>query len=158
VTSIAVAEIEGLTIGDRTSDNRCAGALSCVYIDAMRVEAFAQSNGQPGGSKAAYRLMFGRLCRRTFEPSTVNTVTDTLDKLQGKTPPDVPAHEVDQCLPDPEKGSTDLGSDVLTQLPVGQLNDFFSKPTAVPCPSAPDPKNPGCVIGITITTGQPGLV
>jgi hypothetical protein len=149
VTSIGVAELEGITIGDRTSDNRCT---NCFYIDAMRTEAFAESNGQPGGSRAGYRLMFGRACRRTFEPSTTDTIEDSITKAQGGTPPERPAHEVDQCLPDPEAGSTDAGGEVLKQLPTDQLNDFFEHPAMIPCPGTDKP----CMIAVRITTGNPG--
>jgi hypothetical protein len=155
VTSISVGEVTGITIGDRTSDNRCT---NCFYIDGMRVEAFASSNGQPGGSRAGYRLMFGRLCRRTFEPSTVNTIEDSLAGIQGNPPENVPAHEVDQCIGDPRKegfpeGSADAGADVLKQVPVDQLNAFFEKPAVlgtVPCPGTGKP----CTIAIRITPGE----
>jgi hypothetical protein len=155
VTSISVAEVVGITIGDRTSDNRCT---NCFYIDGMRVESFASSNGQPGGSRAGYRLMFGRLCRRTFEPSALDSAEDSLNKLQGKPPGEVPAHEVDQCIGDPRKegfpdGNADAGADVLKELPVDALNDFFEKPAIIgeqPCPGTNKP----CTIAIHITPGQ----
>lgn len=155
VTSISVAEVVGITIGDRTSDNRCT---NCFYIDGMRVEAFASSNGQPGGSRAGYRLMFGRLCRRTFEPSSAQGVEDSLNKIAGNPPADVPPHEVDQCIGDPSRegfpdGNADAGADVLKQLPVDQLNDFFSKPAIIGDQTCPGSAKP-CTIAIRITPGQ----
>jgi hypothetical protein len=155
VTSVSVAEVVGITIGDRTSDNRCT---NCFYIDGMRVEAFASSNGQPGGSRAGYRLMFGRLCRRTFEPSTTNSIEDSINKIAGNDPVNIPPHEVDQCIGDPRKegfpdGNADAGGDVLKAINVDQLNTFFDKPAIIgeqPCPGSTKP----CTIAIRITPGE----
>jgi hypothetical protein len=155
VTSISVAEVVGITIGDRTSDNRCT---NCFYIDGMRVEAFASSNGQPGGSRAGYRLMFGRLCRRTFEPGTTQTAEDTVNKIANNPPAEVPPHEVDQCIGDPSRegfpdGNDDVGADVLKALPTDTLNDFFEKPAIIGDQTCPGSAKP-CTIAIRITPGQ----
>jgi hypothetical protein len=155
VTSISVAEIVGITIGDRTSDNRCT---NCFYIDGMRVEAYASSNGQPGGARAGYRLMFGRLCRRTFEPSSTQNVEDSINRIAGNEPADVPPHEVDQCIGDPSRegfpdANADAGADVLKQLPVAQLNEFFEKPAIIGEQTCPGSTKP-CTIAIKITPGQ----
>ncbi len=155
VTSIAVAEIEGITIGDRTSDNRCT---NCFYINAMRVEAFAQSNGQPGGSKAGYRLMFGRACRRAFVPGTTDTVEETILGAVGMPPEEISAHEEDQCLGDPRRegfpaGNADAGDEALRQVDVKTLNEFFDKPLVlgdVACPGT----NANCRIAIRINAGE----
>jgi len=156
VTSISVAEITGITIGDRTSDNRCT---NCFYIDGMRVEAFASSNGQPGGSRAGYRLMFGRLCRRTFEPSSAQSVEDSINKISGQPPAVVPPHEVDQCIGNPNDHkdfpdeNADAGADALKQIPVDQLNAFFEKPAIIGDQTCPGSTKP-CTIAIRITPGQ----
>lgn len=152
VTSIAVAEVAGITIGDRTSDNRCT---NCFYIDAMRVEAFSQSNGQPGGSRAGYRLMFGRACRRTFVPGT----TDTIEAIV-TGPQEIPAREEDQCLGNPNRegfpeGNADAGEEVLHEIPIDQLNDFFSKPAVIGDQTCPGSAKP-CTIAIKISIGNPG--
>jgi hypothetical protein len=161
VTSIGVAELTGITIGDRTSDNRCT---NCFYIDGMRVEAFASSNGQPGGSRAGYRLMFGRMCRRTFEPSALAGPEDTITSATGGTPEPRPAHEVDQCLGDPRRegfpnSNADAGSDVLrefqdivAQTPVEDLNDFFAKPLILGDQTCPGYDKP-CTIAIKLDIG-----
>ncbi|HVL32318.1 MAG TPA: hypothetical protein VM600_01920 [Actinomycetota bacterium] len=67
VTSIAVATLKDINIGNRTSDNRCT---NCIRIDWLRVEAFAQASGQEGGSSARYRVTAGRACRRGFNAET----------------------------------------------------------------------------------------
>ena len=154
VTSISVAEISGITIGDRTSDNRCT---NCFYIDAMRVEAFAQANGQPGGSKAGYRLMFGRACRRAFVPWTTDTAREALPPPIGAEAPE--AHEEDQCLGNPSRegfpeGNADAGADVLSEVPAEDLNAFFDEPLIlgmVPCPGTPG-KN--CRLAIRVNAGE----
>lgn len=143
VTSIAVAELTGITIGDRTSDNRCT---NCFYIDAIRVESFARSNGTPEGVRAGYRVMLGRACRRTFEPSTVNQVEDTITSATGGTPEDVPAKELDQCI-----GPNFPEEYTLTQLE--ELNAAFDEPIVLPgldCNGKP------CTIAIRIEAGKPG--
>ena len=155
VTSIGVAEVVGITIGDRTSDNRCT---NCFYIDGFRVEAFASSNGQPEGSRAGYRLMFGRACRRTFVPSTVNTVEDAISKAQGNPPEQVPAKEEDQCIGDPRREgfpttNADAGSDVLQNLPVSDLQAFFDKPIVLGDQTCPG-SGTYCRIAIRINTGN----
>ncbi len=156
VTSISVAEIEGITIGDRTSDNRCT---NCFYIDAMRVEAFAQANGQPGGSKAAYRLMFGRACRRAFRPGTTDTIEESILGALGQPTEEIKAHEEDQCLGNPSRegfpeGSADAGDEVLNEVPAPTLNEFFDEPLIlgmVPCPGTPG-KN--CRLAIRVNAGE----
>ncbi|MGH2725642.1 MAG: hypothetical protein ACRDKS_01570, partial [Actinomycetota bacterium] len=143
VTSIAVAELQGITIGDRTSDNRCT---NCFYIDAIRVESYARSNGTPEGVRAGYRVLLGRACRRTFEPSVVNTVEDTVTSATGGTPEEVPAKEVDQCV-----GPTFPEEYTLTELE--QLNEQFDEPLVLPgleCNGAP------CTIAVRIEAGKRG--
>lgn len=153
VTSISVAEIEGITIGDRTSDNRCT---NCFYIDAMRVEAFAQANGQPGGSKAGYRLMFGRACRRAFVPGTTDTLREAFPPPIGAEAPK--AHEEDQCIGNPSRegfpnGNADAGDEILNEVDVKRLNAFFDEPLVlgeVPCPGS----GANCRIAIRINAGE----
>ena len=155
VTSIGVSEIVGITIGDRTSDNRCT---NCFYIDGMRAEAFASSNGKPGGSRAGYRLLFGRACRRTFVPSTLDTVRDSVTKGTGGTPAPIPAKEEDQCIGDPSREgfpitNADAGSDVLQNLPIAQLQAFFDKPVVLGDQTCPG-SGTFCRIAIRISTGN----
>jgi len=100
VTSFGVAEINDITIGNRTAENICA---QCISIDALRVEAYARSNGQPGGSKAAYRVFIGRACYRSATG----------------------AKESDQCIAPP-------GQEALTQINTDQLNAFFENPMFLP--------------------------
>ncbi len=81
--SIAVAEINGLNIGNRTGDGRCT---NCFTIDSIRLEARAESNATGEGALAAWRLLIHRACR-------VSTANDA----QGN------AYEQVQCLnPDPD--------------------------------------------------------
>ena len=104
VTSIAVAELQDVNIGNRTSDNRCA---NCIRIDKVRAEAFTSTSGQPGSAEAAYRVIIGRACRRAFNADT--------------------GEEEDRCLPlDPRDPQ---GTDGLQHVEeIEQLNEFFSKP------------------------------
>jgi hypothetical protein len=60
VISIAVAELSGINIGNRTADNRCA---NCITIDSMRIEARAESDGTKEGALAAWRILIHRACR-----------------------------------------------------------------------------------------------
>jgi hypothetical protein len=155
VTSIGVAEVVGITIGDRTSDNRCT---NCFYIDGLRVETFASSNGQPGGSRAGYRLMFGRACRRTFVPSSLDSVRDSITKGTGGTPEPIPAKEQDQCIGDPSREgfpvtNADAGSDVLQNLPMDELQAFFDKPIILGDQTCPG-TNAHCRIAIRINIGN----
>jgi hypothetical protein len=60
VISIGVAELNGISIGNRTADNRCT---NCITIDSVRIEAFAQSDGTKEGAFAATRLLIHRACR-----------------------------------------------------------------------------------------------
>lgn len=60
VVSIAVAEINGINLGNRTGDNRCT---NCITIDSIRIEARAESNGTKEGALAAWRLLIHRACR-----------------------------------------------------------------------------------------------
>ena len=157
VTSIGVAEVAGITIGVRTSDNRCT---NCFYIDGLRVEAFSSANGQPGGSRAGYRLMYGRACRRTFVPSSLDSIEDSITKATGGTPAPIPAREEDQCIGDPRREgfpitNADAGGDVQREIPVDELNAFFDKPLVlgdVECPGSARP----CKIAVKISTGSPG--
>jgi hypothetical protein len=152
VTSIAVAEITGITIGDRTSDNRCT---NCFYIDGMRVEAFASSNGQPKGSRAGYRLMFGRMCRRTFVPGTTDSLREAFPPPIGEPAPE--AHEEDQCIGNPGREgfpntNADAGADVLQEVPIDQINEFFAKPLILGDQTCPGYNQP-CKIAIKIDIG-----
>ncbi len=139
VTSIGVAELGTINIGNRTSDNRCT---NCFSIDAIRVETFAQTNGDK--SRAAYRVMLGRACRRalvtTGEPASAFP------------------REVDTCLPLQDAGTGDPSapeSGGLHAIDTQAFNDFFSEPavlSGVPCPGT----NLPCTIAIRITAGQAG--
>jgi hypothetical protein len=60
VVSIAVAEINGINLGNRTGDNRCT---NCITIDSVRIEARAESDGTKEGALAAWRLLIHRACR-----------------------------------------------------------------------------------------------
>ncbi|MCA1832054.1 MAG: hypothetical protein ABR548_03055 [Actinomycetota bacterium] len=60
VVSIAVAEINGINIGNRTADNRCT---NCFTIDQIRVEARAESDGTSTGALARTRILVHRACR-----------------------------------------------------------------------------------------------
>jgi hypothetical protein len=60
IVSIAVAEINGINLGNRTGDNRCT---NCVTIDSVRIEARAESDGTKEGALAAWRLLIHRACR-----------------------------------------------------------------------------------------------
>ena len=139
VTSIGVAELGGINIGNRTSDNRCT---NCFSIDAIRVETFAQTNGDQ--SRAAYRVMLGRACRRAL----VTT---------GEPASDFP-REVDTCLPLQDLGSGDAKapeSGGLHAIDATAFNEFFAEPavlSGVPCPGTSLP----CTIAIRLTAGQPG--
>jgi hypothetical protein len=137
VTSVAVAEVQGLNIGNRTSDNRCT---NCFVIDAIRVEAFARTNGRQ--ARAAYRVMLGRACRRTFVPGVI-------EHALGETPP---PKEEDQCLgPNPPEPYTFDGSDER----VRRFNELFGEPIVLPgltCPGTGEP----CTTAIRIQLAQPG--
>jgi hypothetical protein len=139
VTSIGVAELQGINIGNRTSDNRCT---NCFTIDAIRVETFASTNGK--ASQASYRVMLGRACRRTL----VTTPTPVV----GEEDPTLP-REVDQCLQpgDPRAPYTLDGSDER----IAQFNELFSAPLVIPGATCPGSNAP-CTIAIRITAGKVG--
>lgn len=83
VTSISVAEINGISIGNRTADGRCT---NCITIDSLRVETRAESDGV--ASKASWRILLHRACR----------VATTNDPVTGA------AYEGVTCLgPNPDK-------------------------------------------------------
>jgi hypothetical protein len=138
VTSIGVAELQGINIGNRTSDGRCT---NCFTIDALRVETFAATNGE--GSRAGYRVMLGRACRRTLVTAPTPVV--------GEEDPTLPREE-DQCLQpgDPRAEYT------LTEIDqLDGLNEFFAEPlvlSGVTCPGT----NLPCTIAIRITAGKVG--
>ncbi|MGH2830191.1 MAG: hypothetical protein ACRDJM_06885 [Actinomycetota bacterium] len=82
--SIAVAELNGINIGNRTADGRCT---NCITIDSLRVETRAETNGTKEGSKASWRILLHRACR----------VAITNDPVTGA------AYEGVQCLnPNPD--------------------------------------------------------
>jgi hypothetical protein len=84
VISIAVAELNGINLGNRTADGRCT---NCITIDSMRVEARAESDGTPAGALAEWRVLIHRACR----------VAITNDAATGQ------AYEGVQCLdPNPD--------------------------------------------------------
>ncbi|MGH2793874.1 MAG: hypothetical protein ACRDKG_06175 [Actinomycetota bacterium] len=139
VTSIGVAELGGINIGNRTSDNRCT---NCFSIDAIRVETFAQTNGND--SRAAYRVMLGRACRRALVVSG--------------EPASAYPREEDTCLPLQEAGEGDPNAPEtggLHAIDTSQFNDFFSEPlilSGLTCPGSSLP----CTIALRITAGQIG--
>ena len=139
VTSIGVAELTGINIGNRTSDNRCT---NCFTIDGIRVETFAQTNGEK--SKAAYRVLLGRACRRALVAS-------------GDPPTAFPKEE-DTCLPLQDLGTGDPNAPEtggLHAIDTSAFNDFFREPavlSGVPCPGSDLP----CTIAIRLTAGQVG--
>ncbi|HVL88901.1 MAG TPA: hypothetical protein VM841_01570 [Actinomycetota bacterium] len=69
VVSIAVAELNGISIGNRTADGRCT---NCITIDSMRVEARTESDGTKDGALASWRILVHRACRVAFtnDPQT----------------------------------------------------------------------------------------
>ncbi|MEX2555376.1 MAG: hypothetical protein WEB06_07080 [Actinomycetota bacterium] len=140
VTSIGVAELQGINIGNRTSDGRCT---NCFVIDAIRVETFAQTNGTK--SKAGYRVMLGRACRRTLVTAQPPYAAITGEE-EG-----LPKEE-DQCLgPEFPEPYTFDGSDER----IAEFNEFFGKPLVlegVECPGTAAP----CTIAIRITAGEIG--
>ncbi len=82
VISIAVAELNGINLGNRTGDNRCT---NCFTIDSLRVEARAETDAQ--GTSAWWRILIHRACR-------VATANDGAGN----------AYEAVTCLdPDPDK-------------------------------------------------------
>lgn len=84
VVSIAVAELNGINIGNRTADGRC---VNCITIDSMRVEARAETDGTVAGARSAWRILVHRACR----------VAITNDPVTGA------AYEGVQCLdPNPD--------------------------------------------------------
>ena len=103
VVSIAVAELNGINIGNRTADGRCT---NCITIDSMRVEARTESDGTKDGALAKWRVLIHRACRVAF----------TNDPQTGA------AYEGVQCLnPNPdgfvaaiEGSSADDGREALT--------------------------------------------
>lgn len=104
VTSIGVAELNDINIGNRTSDNRCT---NCIRIDKLRVEAFAEANGNGGGARSRYRVTLGRACRRSFDANT--------------------GVERDQCLPlDPRNPQGNKGLQSVNELEA--LNEQFEEP------------------------------
>lgn len=124
VVSIAVAEINGLNIGNRTADGRCT---NCITIDSMRVEARTEADGTKEGALARWRVLIHRACRVAF----------TNDPQTGA------AYEGVQCLnPNPdglvaalEGSSADQGEDALrdpnaggvrTIDEAGRLNELFA--------------------------------
>ncbi len=139
VTSIGVAELQGINIGNRTSDGRCT---NCFTIDAIRVETFAQTNGTK--SKAAYRVMLGRACRRALVAS---------GEEGGGFP-----REVDTCLPLQDLGQGDPNAPEtggLHAMDTAAFNDFFSEPvvlSGITCPGSELP----CTIALRITAGEGG--
>lgn len=122
VTSVGVAELHDINIGNRTSDNRCT---NCMRIDALRVETFARTNGQPGGSRAAFRVLLGRACRRSIEAEAA------------KGGP----KEIDTCI-----GNSD-GIQEISRFE--DLNAFFDRPLWLI-----DKNLPGYTIGIRIHAGS----
>lgn len=126
VISTAVAELKDINIGNRTSDNRCT---NCVRIDGIRVEAYAEANGQPGGARAAYRVLLGRACRRAFDAET--------------------GRELDRCLPlDPRAPESNNGLQSINELEA--LNEQFQEPIWTQIPGA----GLDYVVGIRITAGS----
>ena len=119
-SSFGVSEVGGLAIGNRTAEGVCA---QCFTIDAIRAEAFASTNGQPGGSEAAKRVFIGRACYRS---STAG-------------------QESDQCIGPNNPG----GEDALTELDTSQFNALFSKPLVIPAVCG----GKGCIIAISIHAG-----
>lgn len=69
VVSVAVAELSGINIGNRTADGRCT---NCITIDSMRVEARTESDGTAEGALASWRILIHRACRVAFtnDPQT----------------------------------------------------------------------------------------
>lgn len=127
LTSVGVAELTDINIGNRTSDNRCT---NCIRIDKIRAEAYAQANGRPGGSRAAYRVIVGRACRRRSAFSVGGT------PVIGE-----PGVEADLCAPLDPHHPNPLEIDATHGLQsideLEQLNEFFAEP-----------------IWVTITNGQ----
>lgn len=106
VKSNAVAEINGINIGNRTSDGRCT---NCFTIDFVRAEAYAASSGQPKGSQAANRVTIGRACRRA-QQSALPVYSPDADTTK----------EADTCIG---------GASGLQSLPeFEQFNDLFANP------------------------------
>ena len=120
-SSFGVAEVNGIAIGNRTAEGVCS---QCITIDALRVEAYARTDGQPGGSKAAYRVLIGRACYRS---STAG-------------------QEADQCVGPNNPG----GEDALTEIDTSALNKLFATPIVIP--GVCENKTP-CVIAIRVHAG-----
>ncbi|MHB8511408.1 MAG: hypothetical protein ACYDCC_04445 [Actinomycetota bacterium] len=86
VVSIAVSELNGINIGNRTAEGTC---LNCITIDNLRVEARSESDGTKDGMLASYRILIHRACRVAF--------TDPTNTTAG-------AYETAQCLdPNPDR-------------------------------------------------------
>ena len=139
VTSIGVAELQGINIGNRTSDNRCT---NCFTIDAIRVETFAQTNGTK--SKAGYRVMLGRACRRALVAT-------------GEEGGGFPREE-DTCLPLQDLGQGDPNAPEtggLHAMDTAAFNDFFSEPVVLSGLTCPGSNLP-CTIALRITAGEVG--
>lgn len=166
VTSIGVAELTGINIGNRTSDNRCT---NCITISGIRVETYARTNGQPGGSRAGYRVMLGRSCLRQFRPSTTDNAVETVEKglheqVEQVPPPDeIKPYEADRCLqpgdprgPNPEEPGAQ-GNYALdgSEEHIAQFNDFFGQPIIIPLPKEAC-GGQDCIASVRITVGQPG--
>ena len=135
VTSIAVAELHGINIGNRTSDNRCT---NCITIDTLRVEAFAETNGTPTGVRSGHRVLIGRACRRALN-------TDPEPDESGLRGP----REVDTCLPLERfgNGTATGGLYELNPEAVDALNELLGEPLLI-----------SDNIAIRIQAGRPGHV
>jgi len=147
VTSVAVAELTDIAIGNRTSDNRCT---NCIRIDSIRAEAYAESNGQTGGARGRYRVIIGRACRRALNTDQASPAFNS---------------EQDTCVR-PVRIVDDLPQDTTNGNPVGPadeteevdrfdededgLNKLFSEPIWMMVPGFEDK-----VIGIRIHAGTP---
>ncbi len=149
VTSIGVAELTGINIGNRTSDNRCASA--CITIAGIRVESYARSNAQLGGSRAGYRVMLGRACNRRFRPSSVDGAEESASKALGQPYEPVVPHEEDQCVGNSAGDYTLDGSDENIQ----SFNDFFGQRIIIPLPQSAC-GGVDCLLAVRMTIGQPG--
>jgi hypothetical protein len=136
VTSIAVAELHGINIGNRTSDNRCT---NCITIDALRVEAFAETNGTTGGVRSGHRVLIGRACRRSLN---TDPEPDPETGLRGP-------REEDACLPLEHLGNgTETGGlyELNPEL-IDALNGLLGEPVLI-----------GDDIAIRIQAGRPGHI